>query len=370
MKRVLQVVGKMNVGGAEQLLMNVYRNIDRSKVQFDFLTFYDEGEQGFFDQEIVNLGGRIINVCKPSGLMLWRHTKDVTNILSQEKYDAIHTHIGVNCVYALLAAKKFGIPIRIVHSHNTIQNHNSILLIIYEKLVKFVSNIYLTKCCACSENAGKCRFNKKNMETRYSYVPNAVDFSEYLKNHDRNQIRNKEGIGTDELMVLQVGNFNQQKNQKFSVDVLKMMVDANIKCKFVFAGRNSKYGEKVKKIIRHCRLEDKVKILGQRTDIPELMAAADVLIMPSIYEGLGIVLLEAQASALPCVVSEAIQPEANMNGGLLSVCPLSDVALWKNCILNVSKKTRLSQQERINLVNESPFKLEHTIECFMRLYEV
>ena len=370
MRRVLQVVGKMNVGGAEQLLMNVYRNIDKSKIQFDFLTFYDEGEQGYFDQEIIALGGRIINIRKPSELTFFRNVKEVEDVLRQERYDAIHTHIGENCAYAIWGAKKTGIPIRIVHSHNSSRRNRSFFSYLYGNILKYISNIYLTKCCACSEKAGEFRFSKKNMKKKYFYMPNAINFADYLKDYDKNQIRSNEGITEDELMILQVGNFQQQKNQKFTIEVLRTMVEANIKCKVVFAGRGSKYGEKVKSKIQQYQLQDNVRFLGQRTDIPELMAAADVLIMPSIREGLGIVLLEAQASGLPCVVSESIQPEANLNGGLLQVCSLKDVESWKDCILEASKKPRLSQRERMTMIEKSSFRLEDTIDCFMKLYEV
>lgn len=370
MKRVLHVVGKMNIGGAEQLLMNIYRNIDRSKIQFDFLTFYKQGESGYYDQEIIELGGRIINISKPSKIRFYHNVKNVVKILVKEQYAAVHTHIGSNCAYALVAAKKTNVPIRIAHAHNTPNPNRSLIIVMYENIMKGIINKCLTKCCACSKRAGDYRFTAKNMNERYTFIPNSVDFSRYLMKYERDAIREQIGIKNNELLVLQVGNFKEQKNQLFSIEILKRLKGNKVNCRFVFAGRNSFYGSMVADKIKKYQLEDNTLLLGQRTDIPELMTAADVLIMPSIWEGLGIVLLEAQASGLPCVVSNAIQPEADLGAGLLKICNLDNLNMWEKNILDAVEYERLSQEQRIDLVKASLFTLENAIKCFLDLYEI
>lgn len=371
MKHVLQVVGKMNIGGAEQLLMNVYRNIDRTKLQFDFLTFYENGEKGFFDDEIKSLGGRIINIPKPNKLKFISNVENVINVLKSDKYDAIHTHIGTNCSYALVAAKKCGVPIRIAHSHNTPNPKRNIATKFLDPFLKCISNSNLTYCCACSEEAAKFRFTKRNRINNYTYMPNAVDFDAYLKIYDAVNIRKELGIPEFTKVILQVGNFKQQKNQLFSMDIAKGLKEKGIDFIMLFAGKDEfEYGANVKKKAEEYDLNDVVRFLGSRTDIPELMSAADIMIMPSIYEGLGIVLLEAQASGLTCIVSEAIQPEADMNMGIFKTCSLNDKKSWINTIVASFNEKKPEIESRKAAIENSAFRLENTVKEFKKLYGI
>lgn len=368
MKRVLQVVGAMNVGGAEQLLMNVYRNIDKTKVQFDFLTFYKEGEQGFFDDEIRELGGNIINIDKP-GLNILKNIKDVELVLKKQRYDVIHTHIGNNAAYALFAAKRCSVPIRIAHSHNATNISIGYLQKKYNALLNIIVNRSLTGCVACSSAAAEYRFTKKNINDRYMYVPNSIDFTQYLKEYDNSIIRESLGLADNETMLLQVGNLKVQKNQLFSVELMNLLKNTN--CKLYFAGRaENEYGKRVKELVNKYNLESKVIFLGQRSDIPELTSAADIMLMPSNCEGLGIVLLEAQASGLHCIVSQAIQKEADLGVGLVTVCALDDKKSWIDAINECKTNNKYTIEERRKYLAESDFNLDKTISCFEKLYEL
>lgn len=368
MKRVLQVVGKMNIGGAEQLLMNVYRNIDRTKVQFDFLTFYGENESGYFDEEIKSLGGNIINIKPPKPFDVFSNIVSVRQVLKTKHYDAIHTHIGNNAAFALIAAKKEGVPIRIAHSHNVNKRSGSAKY--YDLLLKNLLNRNITACAACSKEAAEYRFSKKHIENDYIYVPNSVDFSAYLKEYDTQTLRNELGIKLEQKMLVQVGNFKWQKNQDFAVELLNRELK-NENIVLVFAGRtDDEYAEKVKKKINDYGLGNQVRLLGQREDIPALMNSADALLMPSIQEGLGIVLVEAQAAGLPSVVSDIIQPEADLGVGLVQKCELGDFKSWKESIQAALNAAHPSLEQREEYLRNSNFDLEKTVKCFETLYKV
>ena len=367
MKRVLQVVGKMNIGGAEQLVMNVYRNIDRTKVQFDFLTFYEKGESGYFDEEIKSLGGKIINIKPPKPFDFFGSVKAVRQVLSAKKYDAIHTHIGNNAAFALIAAKQAGVPIRVAHSHNV--NRRTGLMRYYDTLLKRALNANLTKCAACSREAAEYRFSKKHLENDYLYVPNAVDFSAYLQAYDIGKLRESISIASEQKMLLQVGNFKWQKNQDFAVELLKKFEEE--KTVLVFAGRaEGDYAETVKQKIKDYGLESRIRLLGQREDIPALMNSAEALLMPSIQEGLGIVLVEAQAAGLPSVVSACIQPEADMDVGLVERCALEDFAAWQSAVTAALKKEHPPLETRKVYLQNSDFNLNKTVACFEQLYHL
>ena len=371
MKRVLQVVGKMNIGGAEQLLMNVYRNIDRTKVQFDFLTFYAQGESGYFDEEIQSLGGNIINVKPPKPFDLFGNVKAVRQVLRENRYDAVHTHIGNNAAFAHIAAKKEGIPIRVAHSQNTPNTSRSSIYKVYDKILSRFVNKSITKCAACSKEAAEYRFSRENIKNNYLYVPNSVDFSKYLIDYKNEEEKLEIGVNESDKVILQVGNFKEQKNQLFTIELIKKYFKNNETVKFVFAGRdNDAYGESVKQKINEYELNSNALLLGQRADIPELMSMADVLIMPSNWEGLGIVLIEAQASGLPCVVSEAIQKEADLGVGLMQTCLLSDMESWQEGIYKSLELKRPSAEQRKAYIQNSDFNLEKTVACFEKLYEI
>ena len=367
MTRVLQVVGKMNIGGAEQLVMNVYRNIDRTKVQFDFLTFYAQGESGYFDEEIKELGGGLINISPPKPFNYFENVKAVKDVLQKKHYDVIHTHIGNNAAFALIAAKQAGVPVRIAHSHNV--NRRSGAAKYYDAFLKRLLNKNITACAACSKEAATYRFSKAHMEHDYTYVPNAVDFSAYLQAYDTEKVRENIGIASEQKMLLQVGNFKWQKNQEFAVELLKKLEDKKIV--LVFAGRaEGDYATKVKQKIKGYGIEPRVILLGQREDIPALMNSADVLLMPSIQEGLGIVLIEAQAAGLPAVVSDSIQPEADLDVGLVEHCALEDVAAWESAVKSALQKEHPTLETRKAYLQSSDFNLNKTVACFEQLYHL
>lgn len=349
--------------------MNLLRNLDPDELQFDFLTFYGEGESGDFDAEIIDLGGSIINIPKPAPLMFNRNVGAVKAVLKKKRYDAVHVHIGPNGAYAMIAAKQMGVPIRIAHAHNTKSTVSSFARNCYYWMLRKIINSSLTKCCACSNEAGRYEFSAKNFKSVYSFFPNAIDFSPYFLTAPCDaSLRSELGLKKDDHIVIQVGNFKAQKNQAFMIEVAKRILAEDTSYYFVFAGAQSEYGEQVHQLAVEYGIESHVFFLGVRKDIPELLHDSNVYVMPSKWEGLGIALLEAQAVGIPCVVSEVIQPEAVLSRELVTKCELDDMDQWMDAIIKCAIRDHLPANKCKEMINNSPFTIENALKCLDELY--
>lgn len=367
MKRVLQVVGKMNIGGTENLLMNLYRNIDRSKVQFDFLTFYNSGEKGFYDDEITSLGGEIVNVHSPSIFKYNKSIKEVRDILQTKSYAVIHSHIGQNAFFALKAAKQAGVPIRVIHSHSTMPRDPSIWKRFYYRILYWLGNYYSTDFCACSQKAAEYRFSKRVLLKHCIFIPNSIDFKPILSAKKDDGFKNEFQIPKDGFVILQVGNLSRAKNQNFTIKLLEKLYQFNKKYFLLFVGRIEEYGKQLQKSIKGSEFEKNIRFLGQRGDVPRLLANSDVFVLPSLWEGLGIALLEAQATGIPCLTSDNIQPEVDLGMGNLVKRQLC-IDDWIKVIWHAEKYRISDHTKIITKINQSPYTIPNLIQTINKIY--
>lgn len=327
--RVLHVVTHMNRGGLETMIMNYYRHIDRNKVQFDFLT-HREGKKDY-DDEIEKLGGKIFHL--PS---LNPFSKNYLNQLNRffeehKEYKIVHSHLDCMSAYPLKVAKKYGVPVRIAHSHTTSQKKD------LKYWVKMYSkrNIpkYATELFACSENAGRWMFGKEN----FTVIKNAIDTKKYIYNKDIATAKRKELGVSERLVIGHVGSFNYPKNHEFLIDifeeVLKMRKDAVL----VLIGKGE-LERKIKEKVKKRNLEDSVLFLGIRGDVPELLQTMDVFVFPSLYEGLGIAAIEAQVSGIPCLISDRVPEECQVTS-CVTVLPLKkNASIWGKTIVKIASE--------------------------------
>lgn len=342
MIRILQVVTYMGRGGLETMLMNYYRNIDRSKVQFDFLVHRDF--EADYDKDILSLGGKIYHV---SRLVPW--SKVYKNelcrfFIEHPEYKIVHVHQDCLSSVALQCAEKSGIPVRIAHSHNSNQDKNLKYLIkkyYMKKIPKYATDLF-----ACSSDAGNWMFNGHD----YKILTNAIDTKKYKYSASvAEQVKTEFGIGKNDLVIGHVGRFNPQKNHVFLIDVFAECVKLNPEAKLLLVGDGAgkaKIQEKIKKL----GIDKKVIFAGIRSDVERLLQAMDVFVFPSLYEGLPVTMVEAQAAGLPCVISDKVPEECIMTEGLVAVKSLSDsVENWAECIL--SKKDTVRQDVSNDIKN-------------------
>jgi glycosyltransferase EpsF len=369
--RILHVFGTMNCGGAETRIMELYRHIDRQNVQFDFLVL--NNDKHYYSQEIQRLGGRVFAVTNPRVSMI-RHIVDMYKLMkSQGPFQAVHSHTSFHSGISLFVAKMAGIKYRVCHARTTsTKNSKSMLkriqLFIGRKLISNFSTSFL----AISQQSAKYLFGDKMIKRDLvSIVPNAINLQPYKKNDLNNIINLKKElkISGDTLTIGHVGRFNFMKNHKFIIELANSLKVNNIKFKIILVGDGEMKNEIEQRVLNQ-NLKENFEFLGVRKDIPQLMKVFDVLIMPSLFEGLGGVVIEAQAAGTPSLVSDNLPEEVDMGVGLVEFLPISSPEKWSDKLVK-SNFNRNINIEKIHLnFQGKKFTLEHEEEALYKAYGV
>jgi glycosyltransferase involved in cell wall biosynthesis len=310
--RVLHVVTIMNRGGLETMLMNYYRQIDRKKFQFDFMV--NRTERGDYDDEIELMGGKIFRMppIRPGNYRSYFRLLD--KFFHQHfEYKIVHAHLNENSAFVLKAAKKANIPCRISHSHLAglpLDYKFPFRLYARMNLIKNTNQFF-----ACSREAGQWLFGKNVLETNVKIFKNAINCDEFIYNEKiRNEIRQELKI-ENKFVIGHVGRFNTQKNHSFLIDVFYEIYKKNKDAVLLLVGQGDLLKE-IKSKVDKLNLTTVVKFLGLRPDVGNVMQAMDLFLFPSLYEGLGVVLIEAQASGLKCITSTGTPKEADITGSV------------------------------------------------------
>lgn len=329
--RVLHVFGNLNLGGAESRTMDIYRQIDRSKVQFDFAIHTED--KCFFTDEVKSLGGRIFSFPRFTGSNYIQYKKS-WNIFfrNHPEYRIVHGHQTNTGFVYLREAKLNNVPVRIAHSRNS--NKENLI----KKHICKLSKLYATHLFAVSKIAGISEFGESTVNKGFvKILPNAINAKKYSYNPEiRKQKRSELGI-KDELLIIHIGRFHPQKNHMFLLDIFNHILKVEPNAKLLLVGDGALKSEIVKKI-SDLQIVQSVIIAGTRTDVPHLLQAADMLLFPSLFEGLPGVVLEAQAAGLPCIISDTITEEVNITD-LVEYIPLEYSAeVWAEKILSIDYK--------------------------------
>jgi len=330
MKRILCIVGGMNAGGAETFLMKLYRTMDRTKYQMDFCVASED--KGFYDDEILKLGGRIIHtVPKTKGFI--QSFCSIRKIVKENQYQYV-MRISQNSLSAmeLLAAKFGGAKYVVFRSSNSGTGSGAFGEIIH-KFFKFLTILVPDIKIAPSTEAAEFMFGKRDVKKgNVTILHNAIDTKQFLfQEEKRKKIRKELGI-EDEFVVGHVGRFNHQKNHEFLLEIFSRIKEKREDVLLLLVG-DGELKEKIQNRVKELNLENAVRFLGIRSDVPDLMSVLDVLLFPSFYEGMPNVVIESQASGLPCVISDTITKEADITG-LVEYLPLSKSAdFWAEQVL-------------------------------------
>ena len=319
--RVLHVIGIMNRGGAETMIMNLYRHIDRSKVQFDFVE--NSREPAAFDEEILSLGGRIYRCPHYNGKNHFTYVKWWNDFFKAhpKEYPIVHGHLGSTASIYLSVAKKYG-AYAIAHSHSSGTDHS-----LHAKLYQIMS--YNTRNVAdyffaCSEVAGKDRFGSKVVSgDHYAVLNNAIDVNRFSYNPSvRNAVRDELGIGQIQLVVGHIGRYTKEKNHEFILKIFSELkkMDSNARLLMVGDGTLRTH---IMQMAEQASLSSDVIFTGVRSDVERLVQAMDVFVLPSLYEGLPVTMVEAQTAGLPCIISDKVPSECILTEGLVDIMTLS-----------------------------------------------
>ncbi|UAL49663.1 glycosyltransferase family 1 protein [Sutcliffiella horikoshii] len=362
--RVLHIVGAMNRAGTETMLMNIFRNIDRSKIHFDFLSF--SKLVAHYDEEIHSLGGRVIRITNTQSIL-----GIVKAIRKYGPYDAVHSHTLFHCGIANLAARIAGVKIRIAHAHTTLDKNDTILRSIYIFSMRAATKLTSTHYLACSKQAGAYLFGNATEENqKYMYFPNLIDYSQFESMKVDEVAVFKKEVGLEDKKVIgHIGRFIEAKNHQFLLKILKSIIKKDDTYRLLLVG-DGDLREDIQKYAKKEGIFEYIKFVGIRDDIATMLQSMDVFVFPSIYEGLGLVLLEAQASGLPCIVSEAIQPEADLQLGLFTKLFLNDDPnLWAEKIINITNRNHMEKPMIIRSTFEnSGYSLSKGISKLVEIY--
>lgn len=358
MKRVLQVLGSLQRGGAETLVMNIYRNIDRKKIQFDFIV--RENVNDGYEEEVKQLGGRIFVIPSPQKIGLKKCISKHIEIMKKNgPYVAVHSHMNAMSFISMYAAKKCKIKNRISHSHST--SFPGKLKLIFGR---FFTRRFSTKLLACSNDAGLKLFGTNNFEV----IPNGIILENFIVKDsiEKNDYMKKLGLSENTINIIHVGRFVEPKNHEFIVELANELKKKKIKFNLYLLGDGPKFDYIKEKILKND-LSNYVYLLGSVSNVNEYMKAADLMIMPSLYEGFPVTLVETQTAGIPSLVSDNITKKVDFDMNLIVFKSLN-TNVWVDYIIE-KKYQRLYDKERIyNTITNNNYNIVNTVKIMEEIY--
>lgn len=351
----------MNRGGAECMIMNHYRCIDRNKIQFDFLVH--RSDKGVFDDEIESLGGRIFRAFPIRPWSYIKYFKWLDDFFKDHAHEfiAVHGHIQENSGYALCYAKKYGIDRLIAHSH--IANLGFDIKYPFRQFGKIWTRKFASSRLACGAKAGEFLYGNLDFEL----FNNAIEAERYRFSPDvRTLMRKQLGIPEDAFVVGNVARFCPQKNHSFIIrcfaESLKLIPSARL----VLVGTGPLMDE-TKEFVRHLNISYNVIFTGLRSDVPELLQAFDMFFMPSVFEGLPVSVIEAQGAGLPCLLSDVIDNETDITGNLTFESLSAPICIWAQKIADYRSFIRKDTFDKI--VNNG-YDISSNIDTLLSFYGI
>lgn len=358
MKRILHVIGKMDRAGAETMLMNLYRHIDRSKIQFDFVTFTTD--KGDYDDEILSLGGKIVPIVAKDSL--GRMAKLYRFLKAHPEYDIVHSHVLLNNAFQLTAASLAGVKMRISHSHNTSNGGKGAIVSAYEKLAKKTISRLATHKIACGSEASTYLYGD---EDNVIILPNAVDVKAIQKTV--NESREDSPFDNNVINIIHVARFMPVKNHTFVLDIAQALQKQQDNFVIHLVG-DGQLRHQIEDQVKNKKLTENIKFWGVRKDVIELMANSDLMILPSLHEGFPVVLVESQAAGLSSLVSDTVAKEVDLGLGLVEFLPIDNAELWAERIKNFVK-LNLSDEKIFKTLSHQGFDIHQNVIELQQLYE-
>lgn len=370
--KVLMVAGSMHIGGLENQLMHLLRNADRGKFQIDFTSTM---EDAFYRREIESLGGGFILIPDMDWKCPQKYCQALLEVMKDGQYDIVHSHELFHSGITLWIAKSAGVPCRFVHAHNWCDGDGSgkgtsVVRKLYNAKMRALIRKYSTVQIACSTLAGKFLYGEDFLDKiSYHLVYNSVDTSKFLDCYDQQEAG--EFCEPDWTNVLHVGRITMVKNQLFLVKMAEQFKTRGEHIRILCAGNGDQnYVNTVKKEIKDKGLDEYIRLLGTRKDIDVLMRKAKAFALPSQYEGMPLVLIEAQASGLPCVVADTFSHEVDFGIGTVDWLPLDGgVDVWCGALEVAVQKDRAPKDKVTGAIKRNHFDSKMFAETLCELYQ-
>lgn len=355
----------MDRGGAEAMIMNYMRNINRDIIKFDFLTNRDY--RAAYEDEIESLGGKVYHMCPMYPGKFHRYKKEVREFLKEHpEYKIIHSNLEERSYLPLKVAKKMGVPVRISHSHNRPLGINPKLIVRY--YFRFMLKFYNTHMFACGEEAGDWLYGKKN-RNNVTIMNNAVDANQYRYNPEVSKEMKKQ-LGIEGKKVIgHVGRFFPQKNHGFLIDIFNEIhkKDKDTVLLLVGGGElDDALKNQIKEKVRNLGLEDAVEFLGVREDVDRIVQTFDVFLLPSLFEGLPVTMVEAQAAGLPCVISDKVPIQCDLTGNVWVVPLEESPEKWADVVLD--KANNFEKRDTYQQIADAGFDIKSQAKWLEEFY--
>ncbi|MBR0413679.1 MAG: glycosyltransferase family 1 protein [Clostridia bacterium] len=364
MIRILHSVSNMDRGGIETMLMNFYRHMDHDKVQFDFLA--NKPVPGDYDEEIKALGGKVY--VSPGFMSYRRYIAYMKDLFREHpEYKIIHTHNGSLMLYALEGAKKSGVPVRIAHAHATAVpvGWKNQLKKLMRPLIKYAATDYW----GCSDAAGKFYFSEKRWNNKHELIRNAIDVDNFTFNPEiRESIRAQYDFG-DKLVIGHVGRLAPQKNQKKLLEAFACVHRENDQTHLVIIG-TGELEESLKQTAFDLGIASAVTFTGVLSNVNEWYSAFDVFAMTSLYEGLPVVAVEAQAADLPCILTDTITPEVKVTEKVSFLGLHDSTETWAKALLAVKPQARVNRKQELQAAGyDIALEAKRMQDLYLELYQ-
>lgn len=360
--KVIEVTAILNIGGAETFLVNVLENINRDKFNIDFLCY---GNEKFdYEDKIEKLGSKIYRIDIPTVVGMKTHIKQLIKFFKENKYDVVHCHNLFNCGPVMLAAFLSGVKIRISHSHTTKyldETKISLKKHIYYFMAKVLLNIFSTKKISCSYQSGKFLYYGK-----FTVINNGIDLKKFIYSEkNREDIRNMYKIGLNEKVIGHVGRFVDVKNHKYLINLLKIINDSCYDVKMLLVGDGPNM-IKIKKMVKENNLQEKVIFAGNALDSFKYYSAMDVLVFPSLYEGIPLTLIEAQTNGLYIIASDRIDKKVKITNNFLFFDLNQNIKETANTVIKYLTKS--NHNVDFKSINNSDYSIETTVSKLEKIY--
>jgi glycosyltransferase involved in cell wall biosynthesis len=367
-RRVLHVLGSLNRGGVETWLLHALRHTDRNIVAMDFLVH--QAEPGVYEDEVRSHRSQIYRCLNPQ--KLWQYGRQLKKILLEHgPFDAVHSHVHYYSGYILRIARHCGVPMRIAHSHNDtshFDNQAGLARRAYLRLMSYWLSKNTTHGLAASGKAAVSLFGPKwQNDPRSQILFCGVDLAAFQKPLAKNETRAEFGWSDEHFVIGHVGRFDEQKNHPFLLQIFAEIARQLPEARLLLVGIGELQPQ-IKALAEELQLADRVAFVGTRPDVPRLMLGAmDAFLLPSFFEGLPLVLVEAQAAGLPCYVSDVIAPETTIVEPLIRKLPLQlPPRGWAEAIL--AKQPNVDRTAAFAAVEQSPLNIRNSAQAMQELY--
>lgn len=340
-KKLLIVLQLIRRGGVELVAINFAQNLNPTKYDITImLVSPNVNHDDELAQELIDSGIKIVKLSENIGGYIQKY-KFIKEFLKDNRFDIVHSHTMFFSGFVMLAAKECGVKVRVSHSHATKWNRKENLFFkAYKNFTRFLINTCSTHLLSCSTQSGIYLYGKKSFEKRGQIITNGIDTKKYAYNEKaRTEIRDEFSIKDMEILVGHIGSIYYIKNQTFLIEVFAKMLEQNSEMKLLLVGEEFD-GDPVRKKIKEYNLNDKVTFAGRRNDITKIVQAMDIMIFPSLFEALPVSLIEAQASSLPCLISDSVTNEVKFNENVEFLSLNENAKVWADKAFELLKTDR------------------------------